>query len=143
MTSYGYWYPDTVVDVYEGNQVYTFTYDESSYFGYETEEPGVRQSFIPAIDKFYKNLSLSIFKENMPIISMFFSIGFIFWIFILGIGYIVRNGGFMAIVPYTMPAMTMATLLLGPTYLPRYVFFLWLCLPFVFGNMVFERNLVA
>jgi hypothetical protein len=42
-----------------------------------------------------------------------------------------------------MPVMTMATLLLGPTYLPRYVFFLWLCLPFVFGNMVFERNLVA
>ena len=26
MTSYGFWYPDTVIDVYEGNIVYTFTY---------------------------------------------------------------------------------------------------------------------
>lgn len=46
MTSYGFWYPDTVIDVYRGNEVFTFTYTDSSYFGYEVEEPGFRESKI-------------------------------------------------------------------------------------------------
>lgn len=31
MTSYGFWYPDTVIDVYKGNSVFTFTYEDSSF----------------------------------------------------------------------------------------------------------------
>ncbi|MBO4899044.1 MAG: hypothetical protein J5509_02015, partial [Lachnospiraceae bacterium] len=57
-TCYGYFYPFTVVNVYEGHQVYTFTYTESSYFGYEVEYPGERHSFIAPIDRLYRWLSL-------------------------------------------------------------------------------------
>lgn len=47
--SYGFWYPDTVIDVYSDNSVFTFTYKDSSYFGYEVEEPGFRDSRIPCL----------------------------------------------------------------------------------------------
>ena len=30
VNSYGFWYPDTIIDVYSGNTVFTFTYEESS-----------------------------------------------------------------------------------------------------------------
>ena len=33
VNSYGFWYPDTIIDVYSGNTVFTFTYQDSSYFG--------------------------------------------------------------------------------------------------------------
>jgi hypothetical protein len=134
MTSYGYWYPDTVVDVYRGNNVYTFTYDESSFFGYETEMPGTRQSLIPAIDSLYRKLSINVFKERVPLASILFSMGFVFWLFVFVVGYIIKTGGTYKALPYIMPLMVVATLLLGPTYLPRYVFFIWICLPFAAGN---------
>ena len=79
MNSYGFWYPDTVIDVYSGNTVFTFTYDESSYFGYEVEEPGYRDSKIPWLDKAYRKLSLEISQEKVPIYSMLYSPGGIFW----------------------------------------------------------------
>jgi hypothetical protein len=142
MTSYGYLYPDTVVDVYKGNQVYTFTYGESSYFGYETEEPGTRNSLIPIIDKFYKDLSLEIFKEKLPVISILFSMGSAVWFYVFVVGYIVRVGGFRKCLPYIMPFMIIATLLLGPTYLPRYIFFIWLSLPFVIGDAIKNKFVV-
>lgn len=67
MTSYGFWYPDTVIDVYRGNQVFTFQYADSSYFGYEVEQPGHRES-------------------KLPVVSMLFSPGFMLWmmLFLLG-----------------------------------------------------------
>jgi hypothetical protein len=136
MTSYGYWYPDTVIDVYSGNNVQTFTYGESSYFGYETEYPGTRASLIPVIDKFYRSLSLDIYKEKLPVVSMLFSTGFVLWLFVFCVGYIVRQGGFKAALPYVLPFFIVGTLLLGPTYLTRYVFFIWISLPFVVGNML-------
>ena len=64
MNSYGFWYPDTVIDVYSGNQVFTFTYADSSYFGYEVEEPGYRDSKIPWLDQAYRKLSLEISQER-------------------------------------------------------------------------------
>lgn len=51
MTSYGYWYPDAVINVYGGNTVYTFTYQDSSYFGFETEYPGERDSKFPWLEE--------------------------------------------------------------------------------------------
>jgi hypothetical protein len=135
MTSYGYWYPDTVVDVYKGNNVFTFTYDENSFFVYETEYPGNRESLIPAVDNFYRKLSLNIYKEKLPIISMLFSMGFIFWLFVFMVGFIAKKRGIKGVLPYIMPFMTWATLLLGPTYLPRYIFFMWLSIPFIIGDV--------
>lgn len=140
MTSYGYWYPSASVDVYKGNTVYTFTYDESSYFGYETEQPGVRDSKIPWIDNFFKKLSLEIYKEKIPVVAQMFSMGFMFWVYIFLMLFLGQRGGIKRIMPYLLVLWMVATLMLGPTYLPRYVFFLWLVIPFMVGDAILGRK---
>jgi hypothetical protein len=143
MTSYGYWYPDTIVDVYRGNKVYTFTYDDNSFFAYETESPGYRESVIQIIDDFYRKLSLNIYKEKLPVVSMLFSMGAIFWVWVFAAGLIVQKRGVRGILPYVMPFVTWCTLLLGPTHLPRYIFFMWLGIPLVIGDackLIGENN---
>lgn len=134
MTSYGYWYPEASVDVYRGNQVYTFTYQDSSYFGYETEQPGFRDSKVPIIDDFYRNISLKNDKDKIPVVKQLFSMGCMVWIFVIAIFGLYVFGGSRRIIPYILVGMVLFTLLLGPTYLPRYVFFLWLCVPVMIGD---------
>ena len=68
LTSYGNWYPFAVNNVYKGNTTFTFTYRDSSYFGYETEAPGSRQSKIPVIDRFYRLLSIEKSIQNIPLV---------------------------------------------------------------------------
>ena len=92
MTSYGYWYSSGMIDCYKGNTVYTFTYGDSSYFGYETEQPGTRHSFIPWIDRFYKEVSLNPAVQKLPVLHWLISPGALFWIWVFlsfGIGYVV------------------------------------------------------
>ena len=84
LTSYGFWYPDAVLDGYQGNTVFTFTYGESSYFGYETELPGQRHSFIPWLDALFEKMSLELFQQRVPVVSMLFSPGFLFWVYAAG-----------------------------------------------------------
>ncbi|MCM1182330.1 MAG: DUF6020 family protein [Roseburia sp.] len=141
LTSYGYWYPDTVIDVYAGNEVCTFTYGDNAYFGYETEQPGERASLIPPIDDFYRKLSLEIYKEKLPAVSMLFSPGFLFWALLFCMGYLIRTRGIEAILPYIILVLMVGTLLLGPTFLPRYVFFLWFCIPFLLGDMIYTDTI--
>ena len=129
MTSYGFWYPDTVIDVYRGNSVFTFTYGDSSYFGYETEQPGSRDSKLPLLDALYRNLSLEVFQQKVPVISMLFSPGFLFWVFayVLCFWWYAKAG--QRTMPYMLAMLIWMTFLLGPTYLVRYVVYLWCLLP--------------
>ena len=87
MTSYGFWYPDTVIDVYRGNGVFTFTYEDSSFFGYEVERPGVRESKLPWLAEWYRQMSLEIAQHRIPVVSMLFSPGFLFWVFVFTGGF--------------------------------------------------------
>lgn len=124
MTSYGYWYPLAVINVYQGNEVFTFTYDESSYFGYEVEEPGVRHSFIPVIDEIYKTLSIRKAQQEIPVISLFFAPAFYFWIMAFVALYLLTDtrGDIRRRALLFLPLfLYWLTLLLGPTYLVRYV----------------------
>lgn len=135
MTSYGFWYPDTVIDVYRGNTVFTFTYEDSSYFGYEVEQPGERRSLIPGINEFYRWISLEPDIQRMPLISWLFSPGFLFWIFAFVLGYFWYAGHLKKLIPYLLPALTWLTVILGPTYLVRYVIFLWVLLPLLLWDL--------
>lgn len=140
MTSYGYWYPGAVINVYQGNTVFTFTYTDSSYFGYEVEEPGIRESLIPVIDKFYRMLSIEKFQQNIPVISLFFAPAAYFWFELMLVLYALtgckkinnenRQKAYKFI-PLMLPLLVWATALLGPTYLVRYVIILWYLLPLI------------
>lgn len=138
VNSYGYWYPDMVINVYGGNQMYTFKYDQSSYFGFETEPPGVRHSLFPLYEKLYRSISLELFQQRVPVISMLFAPGFMFIMFAYAFMYCMRQKKWMA-VGVMMPMLLLwATVLLGPTVLVRYVLIFW----FAAGiwPMAFRKN---
>ena len=129
MTSYGYWYPDAVINVYGGNTVYTFTYQDSSYFGFETEYPGERDSKFPWLEEQYRRMSLELYQQKVPGVSMLFSPGFLFWIFVFCYVYFLQKGKWNQILGFGGILLLWATVILGPTYLVRYVLILWFALP--------------
>lgn len=139
MNSYGFWYPDTVIDVYSGNTVFTFTYQDSSYFGYEVELPGVRDSKIPWLDEAYRRLSLEIEQEKIPILSMLYSPGCLFWCFIFVFCYDLYRKKYNILLPQLLVLFVWLTVILGPTYLPRYVLIFWFGLP-LFAALVLEEE---
>ncbi len=111
--------------------MYTFQYTESSYFGFETEPPGHRDSRFPLLEKFYECLSLRKFQQKVPVISQLFSPGFMWWLcaFVLvGIFGLGRKPCRTAI-PLLPVVMVWLTVLLGPTTLVRYVLILWFIIP--------------
>ena len=138
MTTYGFWYPDAVIDVYRGNSVFTFTYGDSSYFGYEVEEPGRRESKIPALDELYRRMSLEIAQQRIPVLSMLFSPGFLFWSAAFLIGFLWYGKRGRRAVAYMLPALVWLTVILGPTYLVRYVVFLWALAPVLLFDAGFD-----
>ncbi|MBD5448843.1 MAG: hypothetical protein HDR28_01535 [Lachnospiraceae bacterium] len=138
MNSYGFWYPDTVIDVYSGNTVFTFTYEDSSYFGYEVEEPGFRDSKIPWLDEVYRRLALEISQEKIPIYAMLYSPGGIFWCIAFVFAYVLYRRKYHIVIPYMMVLLVWLTVILGPTYLPRYVLIFWYGLP-LFAAMLLEE----
>lgn len=135
MTSYGFWYPDTVINVYGGNTVFTFTYKDNSYFGYEVELPGVRESRIPWLDEVYRRLSLEVWKENIPVVSWLFSPGAMFWLYAFLFAWHLHNRRYHIMYPFLPVFLLWLTVLLGPTYLPRYVLFFWYALPLFLGSV--------
>lgn len=140
LTSYGYWYPDTVIDVYRGNEVFTFTYGDSSYFGYEVEEPGKRESKIPWLNELYRKMSLEIAQQKVPVVSMLFSPGLLFWAFAFMLGFMCYTGEWGRVLPFVLPLLCWLTVILGPTYLVRYVVFLWVLLPVLFWEFMISTG---
>lgn len=134
MTSYGYWYPDAVINVYGGIGRYTFTYEDSSYFGFETEYPGVRESKFPWLEEQYRNISLELFQQKVPAVSMLFSPGFLLWCFLFCIGYFVKNGEWNKVLGVAGILLLWLTAVLGPTYLVRYVLILWFAMPVIIAE---------
>ncbi len=129
LTSYGYWYPAANINVYKGTTVFTFTYDESSYFGYEVEQPGERTSFIPAIDELYRYISIGSFHDDNLVLSLLFAPGLMIIIFMFTLLYRISQKNYKRVLPFVPVMLTWLTVLLGPTYLPRYVLYLWTVLP--------------
>ena len=136
MTSYGFWYPDTVIDVYRGNSVFTFTYGDSSYFGFEVEQPGKRESRIPALNELYRRISLEISFQKIPVLSQLFSPGTACWCFMFLLGFLLYLGRWRGALPYLPVFFCFLTVLLGPTYLVRYVVYFWAVLPFLGAEVI-------
>lgn len=129
MTSYGYWYPDAVINVYGGNATHTIVYEDSSYFGFETEPPGIRESKFTLLEKVYRKISLELFQQKVPGLSLFFSPGFLFWGFLWCITYFGYRKKWEVLIPGLLILFVWLTVILGPTYLVRYVLILWFALP--------------
>ena len=134
MTSYGFWAPGTVIDCYKGNTVYTFTYGESSYFGYETELPGTRQSKLPSLDTWYRFLSLDAAAQRLPVLSWILSPGVMALAFAFCGVYLLRQRRRRLLLAWFPLFLVWLTVLLGPCALPRYVVYLWIGLPCIVAD---------
>ena len=129
LTSYGYWYPDAILNSYGGTQRFTFQYENSSYFGFETEPPGERYSLFPALEEWYRNISVELFQQKVPVVSMLFSPGFMFWIFAFFWTYLLRYRRKCMLAVLSVIILLWLTVILGPTTLVRYVLILWFIMP--------------
>lgn len=125
MTSYGFWYPDASIDVYNGWR----SYEKSSYFSFETEEPGVRESHFPWLEEVYRKISLENIVQQIPVISWLFSPGFFCWIFLLAGLLLAARRRWRYVLALLPVGLNWMTVLLGPTYLVRYVLIFWFALP--------------
>ncbi len=134
MTSYGFWAPGTVIDCYKGNTVYTFTYEDSSYFGYETELPGIRKSKLPVLDAWYRFLSLDASAQRMPVLSWILSPGVMALLFAFFGIYLLRRRQGGTLLAWLPLLLVWLTVLLGPCALPRYVVYLWIGLPSIVAD---------
>lgn len=131
MTSYGYWYPDTIINVYGGQQRFTFQYGDSSYFGFETEQPGERDSKFPWLEEQYRRMSLELYQQNVPGISMLFSPGFLFWVFMGSLLMCWYRKDYVYLLPMAGIFLLWFSVIPGPTFLVRYVLILWFALPLI------------
>ncbi|MFR9232983.1 MAG: DUF6020 family protein, partial [Eisenbergiella massiliensis] len=120
--------PDAVIDI-PGNTVFTYTYEDSSYFGFETELPGTRDSKIPLLNEWFRRLSLELFQQKVPVVSMLFSPGFLFLVYLSGLLFLMRRKQYKTVLAFLPAILNWLTVILGPTYLVRYVLIFWLALP--------------
>ena len=135
MTSYGYWYPDAVINVYGGNTVHTFTYQDSSYFGFETENPGIRESKFPWLEEQFRKMSLELYQHKLPGVSMLFSPGFMFWVYAFIVCFLVWKKKWNRVLGMSGILLLWLTVILGPTYLVRYVLILWFAMPVIVSEL--------
>ncbi len=83
-------------------------------------------------------MSLEIAQQKIPVVSMLFSMGFLFWVFVFAGGYAYYRKKYGLLLPFAMLGLLWLTVILGPTYLPRYVLVLWFALPWAAAVLVNE-----
>ena len=125
LTSYGFWYPGADIDVYNG----TRCYESSSYFSCETEGPGRRDSKLPWLEHRYEILSWTDTVHKIPVVSLPFSPGALCWCYVLGTLFLIASGNWRKAAVFSPVCLNLLTVLLGPTYLVRYVLIFWFALP--------------
>lgn len=140
--TYGYWYPDTVIDGYTGKWLVTREYEDSSYFAFETEYPGTRQSLLTILESFYEKISLTIYQQKIPVVSMLFSMGFISWIYIFAISYLFKFGYKKQATALLLMFLVYLTMLLGPIAIVRYVLYYFFAIPLVMAVLFDTKKFI-
>lgn len=136
MNTYGYWYPDTIIDGYTGKKIVNREYGESSYFAFETERPGISKPLIPFLAKFYEKISLEIYQQKAPVLSMLFSMGFWLWTYIFAMIYLLKTKNKKQAFAFLPIGIIYLTVILGPIAIVRYVLYLYFCVPLIFGLLL-------
>lgn len=135
-----FWYPGAVVDGYHD------PYGKSSYFDYRVAEPGQEIVLLPGLHDYYEKLSWDKDAQQRPLAFLVLSPGWYFLMFLLIFFYFWCYKKRKLLIPLLIPLLTMATALLGPMALVRYVlifyygFPLWAAMFLKQGNFLKEGN---
>lgn len=124
--SFGYYYPNTLGwGVYTGVNEECFA-DNNVDYGI-CEKHLVNFGFLDKINEFVNS-------RNIPIISIFLSIGFLFWVLVFGIIYCIYEKKYNLLIIYVPILCMWITILASPVFgEPRYVYSLFTCLPLLIG----------
>lgn len=141
--TYGYWYPNTYPDGYRGKFLGDRVYEDSSYFAFITENPGVRRHLLPVLERFYEKISLEIYQQKVPVISMLFSLGFWHWIYLFTALYLLVRGYRRQAFAMMPMGLMYLIVLLGPIVLVRYVLYLFFGVPLVLALLLDAETLVG
>lgn len=141
--TYGYWYPDTILDGYQGVITAGREYGDSSYFGFGTEPPGERHSFLPPLERFYEKISLEIYQQKIPVVSLLFSPGFWHWAYVFTALCLLLWGRKKQAFSLSFIGLLYLTVLLGPIALVRYVIYLFFAVPLILGLLFDPDALTA
>ena len=142
MNTYGYWYPNTILDGYRGKHTADVVYGDSSYFAFSTENPGVRRHLLPVLENFYEKISLEIYQQKLPVVSMLFSVGFWHWVYLFAaLSLFVRGYRRQAFALLPMGLLYLIVLL-GPIVLVRYVLYLFFGVPLALA-LLFDAEAVT
>lgn len=71
---------------------------------------------------------------------MLFSPGFLFWVMLFFLGFLCDQGNWKQAMPFLLPLLVWLTVILGPTYLVRYVVFLWVVVPVLVYEVLATEN---
>ena len=123
--SFAYYYPNNLGwGVYKGVDEEYFL--EGTNYGFK-EEPIVNITALDEVNKFVNT-------RNVPIVSMFVSIGFLFWMLVFGVVYCIYTRKYNLILAYIPLLCMWITILASPVFgEPRYVYGLFTCLPLLLG----------
>lgn len=119
--SYGYYYPNTV-----GWGIYTGV-SEELFKGYEeyafSEKPIVKIEVLDKLNEFVNT-------RDFPLTSMIISIGFLFWVVLACITYVIYTRQYKKILIFLPVLFIWLTALASPVFCePRYVYSIFTCLP--------------
>ena len=85
-------------------------------------------------------MSLELYQQNVPGISMLFSPGFLFWVFLGCALFSVYRKQYIWLLPMLSIFLLWGTVILGPTFLVRYVLILWFALPLIMVPVLTSEN---
>lgn len=127
LNTYGFFYPDATVDIYEDGVSY--------YFATEHVPPAVENSKIPFLLAYYKSFYTGFPVQDTGVLTWLLSMAAYFYLFFVVMMYLIYQKQHAGIFVCVCVLLLWMTYLLGPAALVRYVFFLYVLPPLEFAML--------
>ncbi|MBQ7679275.1 MAG: hypothetical protein IJT34_05450 [Butyrivibrio sp.] len=136
------WYPPSIIDgkIRVENEKYSTS--ETSWFLCTVEEPGELQSKLPWLYDRLWTISRMISFQRIPVISLFFSVGWMFWLLLFTMGYLLYRRSPFRLASLMFPLMLCGTYFLGPIVQVRYYLPLFYLMAYMV-SCLFEREAIT
>ena len=92
------------------------------------------------LDRFYKKLAYDCAYEKIPVVSMLFSTGFIFWLILIYVAWCIYVKKYRLLAPVSFALVLWLTMIAGPVALYRYTFPLAMTIPILFTRILTEDS---
>jgi len=137
------WYPNSIIDGYNSAKSSVYPEGKTSYFEFRIDTIGKFESKIPFLFDIYKNISTEKTINKIPVISMLFSVGFLFWVLALCLFRALYKKAYVVLFPFLLIAFLCLTIFFGPMILVRYFLILFFAFPLMFSFLANSNRYVS